>query len=315
MSAIVHGWDGTQTDLSSLLSWRLEYGSGTPCDSFFIACPWAPGEPALARAAEITLFHQGAICFRGVVDEVEHLIDGQGGQINISGRGMAARLLDNEALPAQYQVATTADILRDHVEPYGIQVADPGSLPPVSPFDVSSGQSEWKVLWQFARYYGGVAPRFDREGRLSLSPFPDTQAILVDGTVAVTRLCWRQRRYGVLSRVLVQDRTSTAVETVTNQDFLSQGGCRQQVLTMPGRSNFQAMRYSGQFQIDQSRGEERELELTVPSLFFAWPGDLIRLDRPGWGCNGLWRVREATVRADGQSADTALVLAHPDYGF
>ena len=75
---------------------------------------------------------------------------------------------------------------------------------------------------------------------------------------------------------------------------------------------YQAMRYSGTFQIDRSRAEQREVELTVPALFFAWPGDLVRLERPGWGCNGLWRVREAVVTAGDTGGETALVLADPD---
>ena len=54
------------------------------------------------------------------------------------------------------------------------------------------------------------------------------------------------------------------------------------------------------------------MELTVPALFFAWPGDLVRLERPGWGCNGLWRVREAVVTAGDTGGETALVLADPD---
>ena len=312
IQGVVRGWDGTDRALPPCLSWRLAYGPGVPCDSFLLTCPWEPGGETFERGMEVVLTYQGAVCFRGLVDEVEHRISERGGEMELAGRGMAARLLDNEALPAEYQVATTADILRDHVEPYGIQVAEAGDLPPVSGFSISSGESEWSALYQFARYYGGVSPRFDREGRLYLTPFPDREALVVDGTVAVARLCWRERRYGVLSQVLVRDRTTLAVEPVDNAPFQAQGGLRRQVLTMPGKSSYQAMRYSGTFQIDRSRAEQREVELTVPALFFAWPGDLVRLERPGWGCNGLWRVREAVVTAGDAGGETALVLADPD---
>ena len=46
----------------------------------------------------------------------------------MSGRGMAARLLDNEALSQDYELAAPADILRDHVEPYGIQTEGGAAL-------------------------------------------------------------------------------------------------------------------------------------------------------------------------------------------
>ena len=57
--------------------------------------------------------------------------------MEVSGRGMAARLLDNEALGQDYLYATQADILRDHVTPYGIQAALGGSLLPVARFSVA----------------------------------------------------------------------------------------------------------------------------------------------------------------------------------
>ena len=101
--------------------------------------------------------------FAGVVDECEVTVSGQGRVLELSGRGMAALLLDNEALGQDYGSATQADILRDHVTPYGIAVAPGASLPPVSRFSVSTGSSEWSVVYEFARYYGGIAPRFDRQ--------------------------------------------------------------------------------------------------------------------------------------------------------
>lgn len=315
LSGVLHCWDGRELELPQFLSWRLEYGPGSPCDSFQLVCSWEPGKASMEKGATVTLTYQGAVCFQGIVDETEHTISASGGEAAFSGRGMAARLLDNEALPMEYQVATTADILRDHVTPYGVQVADAGDLPAVGGFSVSSGESEWQALYQFARYYGGVNPWFDREGRLHLSPFTGQNTLTVDGTAAVTRLCWRERRYGVLSQILVRDRTAPAVETVVNTDFLAQGGLRRQVLTMPGRSNYQAMRYNGQYQIQRSRAGQKEVELTVPSLFFAWPGDLVKLDRPGWGCRGLWRVREAVVSSGERGGETALVLADPENGF
>ena len=137
----------------------------------------------------------------------------------ISGRGMAARLLDNEALGQDYQSATQADILRDHVLPYGVSAAPGGQLPPVSQFSVTTGSSEWSVVYDFARYHGGVAPRFDRQGRLVLSGWNDSQERVVDDSTPVLSLVRRDRRYGTLSQVLVRDRWSGRVEAVGNADF------------------------------------------------------------------------------------------------
>ena len=225
---------------------------------------------------------------------------------------MAALLLDNEAMPADYLTATAEDILRDHVEPYGIQVAQVSGLPAVNGFSVQSGQSEWQVLYQFACYYGGITPRFDREGRLIIAPFSDGETLVLQGDTAITGIAWRVRRYGVLSEIWVRDKTRMAVERVENRDALGQQIKRRQVMTMPGKSNYQAMRYSGDFQLRQSAKEFRRLTLTVPELFFAWPGDLLRMERPGWDCAGTWRVLEARVAADANGGGTTLTLGEPD---
>ena len=85
------------------------------------------------------------------------------------------------------------------MEPYGIQTEGGAALGPVSRFSVAAGSSEWAVLYEFARYHNGICPRFDREGRLILSPWPDTREIALDDAVPVERLSCRVRRYGVLS--------------------------------------------------------------------------------------------------------------------
>lgn len=169
---------------------------------------------------------------------------------------MAARLLDNEALSQDYEIATLADILRDHVTPYGVTVGAQASMGAVSQFSVAAGSSEWSVLYDFARYYNGIYPRFDQLGRLILTPWSNEARVVLDSTVPVTRLVCRDRRYGVLSQVVVRDRYQDWTETVDNPSFQALGGRRRQVITMPGKGQYQAMRYSGQFQLEQSAAEQ-----------------------------------------------------------
>ena len=309
MQGFLECYDGRRLALPDLLSWHLEYTSGVPCDSFALSCLWEPGQAdAVADAVRFTAQQDGETVFAGVVDEVECGWDSGGGKLEVSGRGMAALLLDNEALGCQYQVATLADILRDHVEPYGITVGETVSLPAVPGFLVEVGSSEWQVLYQFARYYGGVEPRFDRQGRLILAPWKDSTRRVIDQTTAVTGLLWRYKRYGVLSQVLVRDRTREAVEQVVNQPFAQQGGQCRRVLTMPGLSSYQAMRYSGTYQIAQSQSEQSLTELTIPGLFCAWPGDLVDLQVDKAPRRGLWRVTTARTGVDAGGEFTRLTL-------
>lgn len=67
----------------------------------------------------------------------------RGGHPYRGGPGNGRRLLDNEALGADYQVATVEDILRDHVAPYGIEIVRGAELPPVP--GLLGGRGEQRV--------------------------------------------------------------------------------------------------------------------------------------------------------------------------
>ena len=304
---------GRQWLLPQPTAWRMEYTAGTPCDSFWMRCPWEAGSGT--KPGEWSRFwaeHGGERVFTGVVDECQVEQSGNGSVLELSGRGMAALLLDNEALGQDYGTATLEDILRDHVAPYGIELAGEASLPAVSPFSVPTGSSEWAVLYEFAQYCGGVCPRFDRAGRLVLEGWTEVENLAISDATPVTSLTVRDRRYGVLSQILVRDRVRQTVEQVEATDFLRMGGRCRRVMTMPGRSSYQAMRYSGQFQLDRSAAELVRMEAVVPVLFYGKPGDLVRIQRSDWDRNGSWRVVEASVQADEAGGRTRLELAVPD---
>jgi len=294
-------------------AWKMEYASGTPCDSFWMRCPWSgDNEADPARWIRFLAEHEEERVFTGVVDECQVSQDGNGCVLEVSGRGMAALLLDNEALGQDYQTATLDDILRDHVTPYGIRTASGAGLPPVSQFSVAAGSSEWAVVRDFAHYHGGVSPRFDRWGQLVLTPWPQGEEKLLGDGVAVTELVCRDKRYGVLSQVLVRDRFSGVVEVVEHREFTAAGGLARRVLTMPGRSSYKAMRYSGQYQLNRAAAEWERLEVQVAQPFCAWPGELVRLQRSGWERNGLFRVAAAAVGMDEKGHWTRLELVRPE---
>ncbi len=313
MTGYVTAADGARFQLPVPLAWELTYTAGVPCDSFWLCCPWDQGQQADTLSwTRFTAVEEGRTVFTGVVDECELLWDGKGARLELSGRGMAALLLDNEAVGQDYGTATLEDILRDHVAPFGIQVAQRAALPAVSRFSVAVGSSEWSVLYDFARYHGGVTPRFDAQGRLILAGWTDSENLEVTDATPVTAMTSRERRYGVLSEIWVRDRYRKAVERVSNGEFVRLGGRCRRVMTMPGRSDFKTMRYDGQFQLDKSAAGLRRLEITIPILFYGKPGDLLRLRRSGWEKNGSYRVVEVRVVCDEDGARTVLELADPD---
>lgn len=314
MTAYVTTAAGRTFQLPVPLSWELNYTAGVPSDSFWVRCPWQAGQGTdPAEWVRFSAAEAGETVFSGVVDECEVNQGAEGLRLEVSGRGMAALLLDNEALGQDYGTATLEDILRDHVAPYGIELAGEASLPAVSPFSVPTGSSEWAVLYEFAQYCGGVCPRFDRAGRLVLEGWTEVENLAISDATPVTSLTVRDRRYGVLSQILVRDRVRQTVEQVEATDFLRLGGrCRR---VMHHARAEQLSGHAVQRTVPAGPLPPRSWsgwEAVVPVLFYGKPGDLVRVQRSDWDRNGSWRVVEASVQADEAGGRTRLELAVPD---
>ena len=306
-------YDGKAYTLPNPVAWRLDYGLGSPCDSFWVKTLWSVGqEETLAAGTRMQVFHDGGLCFMGVVDECEVRWSEEGCVAELSGRGLQALLLDNQAEAADFGQATLGEILRRYVTPFGIRLAKPVSLPAAAGFSVGSGSSCWKVLYDFARYHGGATPRFTRTGQLALHGWEDRMVLSLDGTSPVTEVVWRDKRYGVLSQVTVKDVTGLVRQTVENAAFRREGGRCSRVLLLPRDTGYQARRYRAQFQLDRSAAERKTAAVTVALPFAAWPGDLVQLALPGWKGPGRWRVRESQVTLGERGCATKLTLGKPD---
>ncbi len=304
--------DGTELALPTVTQWKFSYGTGLPCDSFYVRCLWEGG-PAeeLARAAGFYAVWKGERVFTGLVDEYACICGDVGVYLELSGRSMAARLLDNEAMPAQYQRLTCADLVERHVRPYGVETAGGEVLPAVSGFTVSSGVSEWSVVQDYACYHGGVVPRFDRMGRLVLTPHRDDEIYEIGGDCPVTGWEYREQRHGVLSSVAVRRRTDWGVQWVEDKEFLAQGGCARRVITVPNETGAAAMRYSADYQLRASRSERVRLTVTLAGIFTVWPGQLVDMKRAGFG-GSRYRVAQTELECGPEGLSTTLVLARPD---
>lgn len=306
-------YDGRQFTLPTPLAWDLEYGLGSPCDSFWVKCLFAGGQEALlADGTRMTVTEDGCVVFTGVVDECVCSWSAAGSTVEISGRGLQALLLDNQAEAADFGQATLGEILRRYVTPYGVALEQSVSLPGVWGFSVSSGSSCWKVLYDFVRYYAGVTPRFNRTGQLVLTPWPKQEPVELDMDAPVTRLVWKEKRYGVLSQVTVKDVRGWNRQTEVNADFQRRGGQCSRVILLPRNTGYQARRYNARFQLSRSAAEQRQVEVTLALPFATWPGDLVRLKRDEWGQDGLYRVQESHVTQNETGTETTLLLGDPD---
>ena len=198
-------YGGARYALPELLQWDVRLTGGVPCDSFTFQCLYQPEQaPLLEQAWRITLEDGEKFYLHGVVDEYELVQGEQGRLLTISGRGMAALLLDNESTAVEYGRPTLSELLRNHVNPYGISWEPFTELRGEGVYAVASGSSQWKALSGFTRCCGGFEPRMTPKGVLQVTPWRDSGVRhVIDEKTPVLELRWRDKRYGVYSEVLV----------------------------------------------------------------------------------------------------------------
>ena len=288
-------------DLPVPIAWNVTHTGTVPCDSYTMKVLYEPDmAPVLRLAAGFAAIESGVTVLRGIVDEYTVQMGTEGLTATIHGRGYAARLLDNESRPLTYQDATLAEIVRCHVTPYGISCGELADLRANSVYTVAAGSSQWKALEGFCRTYGGFSPRFSRDGKLLAAPETPGRQLTVDGSDPVLSCTLREDHYGVLTEVLVIDKTRNVSYSVRNQDMIDKGGQCRRVVYTPGQSTWAAMRYTGEYQIQKSREEEKAVTLCLPGSFLAFPGDNIQLELPAMGLAGEFRVAEAENTFSGE---------------
>ena len=282
-------------ELPVLLSWNVTHTGSVPCDSYSVTFLYQKEmAPILRLAAGFIGMENGEIAARGIVDEYTVDLGSDGITATITGRGAAARLLDNESRPVTYQAATLEEIIRCHVTPYGIVTREIADVRANSVYTVAAGASQWKVLADFCRTYGGFLPRFDTNGAMLAVPEKKPEKKIVIGeNDPVLECSLREDHYGVLTEALIIDKTRNISYSVKNADMIAKGGQCRRVIYTPGQSTWAAMRYTGEYQIEKSREEEKLVTVTLPGSFLAFPGDWVSLGLERMGLTGEFSVREA----------------------
>ena len=310
MTGTIYDQKGREYGLPVLLEWEITHGLGGSCDSFTVTVPYQPEMlPILKTACRFRAVHNGETVFYGVMDG--YTVDcGTGGStVSLEGRSLGALLMDNEAESGEYFNLGLEEVLRRHVTDWGIREIQRASVPNMSHFTVSSGQSQWSVLREYLEFTGNLAPRFDRKGTLLLDGRQGGEKRVIDKSTPVSKLQFRDDRYGVISEVLVKKTRSAVTGTVKNQELMQRGGSARRVIQVPRYTDYDAMRYTGEYQIRKSRENSAVCTLTLPMLFPAFAGDTVELRYSGIGLTGVYRVCESRCWAKASRYGTDLTLA------
>ena len=297
-------------DLPPLLSWNVRHTGTVPCDSWSVTAVYQPEMLTVLRmAAGFAAIENGMTQLRGIVDEYTVELGSRGMTVTLSGRGYAARLLDNESRPVTYEQVTLRELVRCHAEPYGISCGAAADLRSTVPYTAGAGISQWKVISEFCRTYGGFLPRFAKTGELLATPEQDSgKRIILDSGSPVLNCRIREDHYGVLTEALVIDKRQNISYSVKNPEMIAKGGQCRRVVYTPGQSTWAAMRYTGEYQIRRSREEELTIELGLAGCFPAFPGDTVRLELEAMGLSGEYRVAEAENTASPETGEVCTLI-------
>ena len=277
MTGFLTDYTGQRYKLPKFLSWEINHTDGeNGTDSFEIRLPYDKEmkEP-LENAVYFRLEYKGETVFYGVVDDYEVNVSRMGCAAVIQGRGMGALLLDNRCESAEFQACTVSELLKKYVTPCGVEVGKCDAMPPMYGYTVSVNESCLSALSGYTQFAKGIIPRFSKDGKLMLtkSKGDKFKTSLDDASDVILR----SRRYGVLSEVKVVT-VDGVVQTAKNDGFLRKKGSATAVVSVPRKTSWDMIRYTGAYQLEKSRKGRYALEITVNELFPCFPADVCVID-------------------------------------
>lgn len=306
MTGYITDCNGQQFRLPMFLSWEVCHTDGTNgTDYFQIEFPYEKDmKQPLEDTVYVQVIHNNDTVFYGVLDEYEITVNQKGRTVNLIGRGMGARLIDNKCVGAEYVTCTIDEILKKYVYPFGVKVGKCDSIKPVYGYSVDTGESAMAALTGYTRFSAGITPRFSTDGKLLLTK--EKGAMYAVDVNQITDIILRSRRSGVLSEVKVV--TVDGVQTVVkNETFIKKGGYAGGVVTVPRNTGWDAIRYTGSYQIEKSMEDCYTLELTVKELFPVFPGNIAEIS--GEFCEaGKYTVTETCCFGSEEGIGTKVYL-------
>ena len=296
---------GQSMALPELLTYRLLRTDGDSADSFEVSFPTSRSLlPYLRKNREFLCKDGDEICFRGVIDEIETVYD-MAFTTTLCGRGMAAKLMDNQVEGAEFYTLDLDTVLERYVKPYGItSISRQGSTGRLQLVSIGAGCSCYRILQGFCLHAGVPKPRFLADGTLLISAGGASYAI---GEDAILSARWRLCRYGVISQQTVLDLTAARARSAQAPDLAALGVQSRQVATRSGPFT-QLTERTAQQRLAAARKSLDTLELVLPGHHPAQPGDTVTVSLPAMGIAGQYTVCEVCRQFDGEAETTQLRL-------
>lgn len=306
MIGIVKSAKGTASQLPALLQWSVKRTDGDPCDSFSVqfACG-KETKAVLEQAAEFQAYEKGKLVFTGIVDDFELRLGKDGALAEVTGRGMAARLMDMQTAAAEYVSAQLTDILNAYVRPCGVSKIEAEEMGPVANFVVQTGATCYQALAGFCRHSAEIYPRFLADGTLVLKKEAPGKGITLSG--GILRAQYVRNRYGVAAKQVLINTRNGARQEATYAQFQAVGGTRVQYAGRTGDKIRASFRTAKQ-RLDDTKRDEKLLYVTCAGSFLAEPLDKVAVSVAALGVSGTFTVQEVQSSCDETGLTCTLVL-------
>ena len=195
--------DGITHTLTRPLSLTIRMDESIPADDCYVVFAYEPK----GELKDIRIMDDDGLVFVGIVDEQEHFIHEKGRFLRISARSLAARLLDNEAMPECYNHPSAKLIYERHVAPFGIKRTEDDDAVYYGEQQVNKGMSQWTVLKNFCVACYSAIPRIGADGVLWMKGVADRGSVCFsdegDGVV-YTEISEKIKRCEEISRVNIK---------------------------------------------------------------------------------------------------------------
>lgn len=296
---------GKSVSMPEFISYRLIHTDGHSADSFEVTFPTKVSLlPELRLSREFRCTEDGVIRFRGVIDEAE-AVYADAFTTTLCGRGLAAKLMDNQADGAEFYTLDLETVLARYVRPYGItSIMQHGGPWRMRMAAVGTGCSCFRVLEGFCLHAGAPQPRFLPDGTLCISSQASTHAL---GEADVLSAGWRLCRYGVISRQKVIDLTMKTARIAENPRISMLDVSASKVATRSGQFTHLIER-TAQQRLEESMRELDTLVVTVAGAYPAQPCDIVNVTLPRIQAFGDYIVTETCRSFDGRREITQLNL-------
>ena len=296
----------TLNDIQSLMvSAQLD----VPADTLTVTAPIESYLPELVR---VSVTSGSTPVFMGVIDVQTVSVSAAGRLLTIKARGLAAPLLDNEAVPGVYSSPYLSDMWARYVGPLGKTLAPRGFTLPnrrvAGVFTVDKGASLWQVFHDFAARTAGGVLRVDETGLLT-QVVKNTGSKLTFGEGAIGFLKAESviRRHRPVSRVVtVDEHTQSYTLEVHNYSLMPRGIERTRYMRYFDRTAVDKHRAATDLMKESAAGS-RTLELTLPGVQMLPFGAPAKVTDSLVGVDG-YVLCARTITADREGLRTTVTL-------